>query len=289
MARLGLETHQVDRDVYRRTLARFREAGVVMPTFGQLKHPWTIPAAIAERLAAVDPDAPHPLNLFRVHWFNDASRRGRAHARRDRAPAGADRLAGAHRARARRAVSDDPGPQGPRRLRLPCAPRRHRPVRPDAAPRDLALDRQLLPRRRRDLPHPRLPRRRGAAGEHEPRALRLARALGRRAVRHRAHAGLGEQRQGDLRRLRGARPRSGQHRVQPVLRIRQLSRPPPVHGRGARARLPQPRRRPAARETCGLRLRHRLRGHDRGGRPSEERVRRADRRGRGGRVPDPAR
>ena len=77
MARLGLETHLVDRDVYRRTLARFREAGVVMPTFAELTDPATIPAAIAERLAAVDPDAAHPLNLFRVHWFNDASRRGR--------------------------------------------------------------------------------------------------------------------------------------------------------------------------------------------------------------------
>ena len=41
-----------------------------------LSDPSTIPAAIAERLRDVDPDAPHPLNLFRVHWFNDASRRG---------------------------------------------------------------------------------------------------------------------------------------------------------------------------------------------------------------------
>jgi cysteine synthase len=78
MARLGLETHQVDDDVYRGTLAHFRDAGVVLPTFGELKDPATIPAAIARRLAGVDPDAPHPLNLFRVHWFNDASRRGLA-------------------------------------------------------------------------------------------------------------------------------------------------------------------------------------------------------------------
>ncbi len=78
MARLGLETHLVDGDVYKRTLTRFREAGVVLPTFGELKDPSTIPPAIAERLGAVDPDSPHPLNLFRVHWFNDASRRGRA-------------------------------------------------------------------------------------------------------------------------------------------------------------------------------------------------------------------
>ena len=78
MARLGLETQLVDGDVYKRTLTRFREAGVVLPKFAELKDPSTIPPAIAERLADIDPDSPHPLNLFRVHWFNDASRRGRA-------------------------------------------------------------------------------------------------------------------------------------------------------------------------------------------------------------------
>ena len=190
MARLGLETHLVDGDVYQRTLARFRDAGVVLPTFGELKDPSTIPPAIAERLAAVDPDAPHPLNLFRVHWFNDDTRRGRrGDARRDRTAARTDRRAGAHRAGARRPLPDDPRSQGSRRLRLPRATRRHRPVRPDAPPRDLAFDRQLLPRRRRHLAHPRLPRRRGAAGEHEPGTLRLARSLGRRPGRHRPHAG----------------------------------------------------------------------------------------------------
>ncbi len=74
MARLGLDTHLVDAEVYGRTVARFREAGVAMPTFRELADPSTIPAAIAARLADVDPDAAHPLNLFRVHWFNDPRR-----------------------------------------------------------------------------------------------------------------------------------------------------------------------------------------------------------------------
>ena len=244
-----------------------------MPTFGELKDPSRIPAPIAGRLGDVEPDAAHPLNLFRVHWFNDASRRGRARdARRDRVAAGADRRPGAHRAGAWRALPDDPRPQGARRLWLPCAARGDRPVRPDASPRDLALHRQLLPRRRRHLAHPRLPRRRGAAGEHEPGALRLAGEVGRRAVRHHPHAGLGEQRQGDLRRLRRARPRSGQHRLQPVLRIRQLRRPPPVHRRGARAGVSGRRRRPPARKARRVRLRDRVGGNDRGGGPSEERA-----------------
>lgn len=76
MARLGLEQNIVDNEVYQRTAGRFREAGVVLPTIAQLKDPRTIPGAVRAQLGKVDPDAPHPLNLFRVHWFNDAARKG---------------------------------------------------------------------------------------------------------------------------------------------------------------------------------------------------------------------
>jgi cysteine synthase A len=43
---------------------------VVLPTFAQLADSGKIPERIRTALAAVDPDAAHPLNLFRVHWFN---------------------------------------------------------------------------------------------------------------------------------------------------------------------------------------------------------------------------
>lgn len=76
MARLGLERAVVDAEVYGRTVARFRDAGVLLPTIGQLKSPATMPADIRARLKGVDADSPHPLNLFRVHWFNDESRTG---------------------------------------------------------------------------------------------------------------------------------------------------------------------------------------------------------------------
>jgi cysteine synthase len=65
----------VDRQVYDNTVARFREARIVLPTFAELADPEAIPAPVRARLAAVDPDAPHALNLFRVHWHNDATRR----------------------------------------------------------------------------------------------------------------------------------------------------------------------------------------------------------------------
>ena len=66
----------VDVQVLERTVARFRDEGIVLPTFAQLADPATIPPAITARLAAIGPDDAHPLNLFRVHWFNDASRTG---------------------------------------------------------------------------------------------------------------------------------------------------------------------------------------------------------------------
>ena len=70
MRRLGLERDVVDPHVYRRTVERFREAGIIMPTFAQLADPSTIPSGIAAEVRGVEPDAPHPRNLFRAHWYN---------------------------------------------------------------------------------------------------------------------------------------------------------------------------------------------------------------------------
>ena len=78
MARLGLEREIVDGAVYRRTVGRFREMRLRLPTFAELADPSRIPASIRARLASVDPDAPHPLNLFRVHWWNDEAHTGLA-------------------------------------------------------------------------------------------------------------------------------------------------------------------------------------------------------------------
>ncbi len=75
MAKLGMEREIVDHAVYERTVARFREASIVLPTFAELADPTTIAPPVRAALAAVDPDAAHPLNLFRVHWWNDDTRR----------------------------------------------------------------------------------------------------------------------------------------------------------------------------------------------------------------------
>ncbi len=76
MAKLGLERTIVNQAVYENTVKRFKEANIVLPTIGQLKDPSKIPAAIRSALKDVNPDSPHALNLFRVHWFNDESRTG---------------------------------------------------------------------------------------------------------------------------------------------------------------------------------------------------------------------
>ncbi len=78
MATLGLEREIVDAAVLDNTVARFKDAGVLLPTFAELADPQRIPERVDKALKRVDPDAPHPLNLFRVHWYNDATRRGRA-------------------------------------------------------------------------------------------------------------------------------------------------------------------------------------------------------------------
>jgi cysteine synthase A len=78
MRALGLERDLVDRETYERTLARFTEAEIVLPTFTELADPAKMPEAVRGALASIDPDAPHPLNLFRVHWYNDAARTGQA-------------------------------------------------------------------------------------------------------------------------------------------------------------------------------------------------------------------
>jgi cysteine synthase len=68
----------VDPRVLERAAERCREARIALPTFAQLADPSLVPDRIRNGLAGVGPDEPHPLNLFRVHWFNGKDRTGRA-------------------------------------------------------------------------------------------------------------------------------------------------------------------------------------------------------------------
>lgn len=74
---LGLEQQVVDPGAYARTVERFREMRVILPTFAELADPDRIPTHLAAAVAAVEPDAPAPLNLFRCHWHDGPDRRTR--------------------------------------------------------------------------------------------------------------------------------------------------------------------------------------------------------------------
>jgi cysteine synthase len=62
--------------VLERAVGRFRAAGIALPRFAELTDPSLVQGSIRARLESVGPDDPDPLNLFRVNWFNDASRTG---------------------------------------------------------------------------------------------------------------------------------------------------------------------------------------------------------------------
>jgi len=61
----------MEETVIRKTAARCRERGIVIPTFAQLRDPRGIPAAIRKNLPGLGLDDVHPLNLFRISWKND--------------------------------------------------------------------------------------------------------------------------------------------------------------------------------------------------------------------------
>lgn len=60
-------------EVVKRTAARCRERGIVIPTFQQQRNPGSLPAALKSKVAAVGLWDLNPLNLFRITWKNDIS------------------------------------------------------------------------------------------------------------------------------------------------------------------------------------------------------------------------
>ena len=75
MGRLSLSPDIVDKARRHAAVRRLREARVLLPTWRELAQPGP-PEKFRSTLDEVDPDKPHPVNLWRVHWFNDATRRG---------------------------------------------------------------------------------------------------------------------------------------------------------------------------------------------------------------------
>jgi len=71
----GLETDIVDQEAYNRNVERLKTVGLALPLISELADP---PAELASKMvdiSDVDPDAPDPRNLFRVHWHNGGDRK----------------------------------------------------------------------------------------------------------------------------------------------------------------------------------------------------------------------
>jgi len=62
---------QLHPEIIKRTAARCREHGIVLPTFAQLRNPELIPPAIKRKLKGVGLWDVNPVNLFRITWKND--------------------------------------------------------------------------------------------------------------------------------------------------------------------------------------------------------------------------
>ena len=71
-------TLMADQATYDRAVQHFGQRRIALPTFAELAEPQRIGAARVEGLKSVDADAAEGLNLFRVHWYNDATRTGLA-------------------------------------------------------------------------------------------------------------------------------------------------------------------------------------------------------------------
>ena len=65
-----------DAKVRARAVAALKAKGVRLPTFAELAEPASIPKDVRGGLGKIGPDEAHPLNLYRVHWCNDADRKG---------------------------------------------------------------------------------------------------------------------------------------------------------------------------------------------------------------------
>ena len=60
-----------DQNVLNRALDHARKENILLPTFAEMASPNTVSAVSPEDLSGVPVDEPHPLNLFRINWYND--------------------------------------------------------------------------------------------------------------------------------------------------------------------------------------------------------------------------
>lgn len=66
----------VNPDARRKAIERFREKGIVLPTFAQMRNPELVPEKIKASLKNIGLWDLHPANLFRITWKNEPVEKG---------------------------------------------------------------------------------------------------------------------------------------------------------------------------------------------------------------------
>ncbi len=61
----------VDKAVLQKAVDRYREKGIILPTFAQMQNPELVPEKIKTKLKTIGLWDLHPLNLFRLTWKNE--------------------------------------------------------------------------------------------------------------------------------------------------------------------------------------------------------------------------
>ena len=75
---MGLDRIIKNHASYDRNRQHLADAGVVLPRLADLADPVLRLSNKTASIVSIDPDSPDAVNLFRVHWHNDESRRGLA-------------------------------------------------------------------------------------------------------------------------------------------------------------------------------------------------------------------
>ncbi len=73
---IELIDHVVDGKILESAVKRYREKGIILPTFAQQKDPTLVPEKIKEKLKTIGLWDLDPLNLFRITWHNEPRANG---------------------------------------------------------------------------------------------------------------------------------------------------------------------------------------------------------------------
>ncbi|HNX43719.1 MAG TPA: pyridoxal-phosphate dependent enzyme [Bacteroidales bacterium] len=61
----------INREILQKAISRYREKGIILPTFAQMRDPELVPDKVKDQLKRIGLWELHPLNLFRITWKNE--------------------------------------------------------------------------------------------------------------------------------------------------------------------------------------------------------------------------